>query len=505
MRKHKQIIKRNQKMAMIKCKSSIFIFYCLVVFSFSFFVVNCNTTEIESISIVELGSGNRDSEHSIDVDYGRRKNSFRNQKYETPISTTPFTPKKSTENVVISKFETNINIDDFDESTNSLIEPAVRFSKKSSIQQQNANINRGLVYTQVFPEEPFSFDTDLMVFVHMQKTGGTTFGKSLINSLRHCVPFKLTNFGSDGRPNNDNDAETLQRMASVRPYTREATLQNLQLSKNSKSKAAKKHCYRKPNSYLRPGASKYDTWLISRLSTGWDCGVHASFSAFQECLPKLLWKNLGTERYREISKNLYFITSIRNPIDRYISEWKHYARGAIWADSRMLCGGKEYEKTIPSCFGENWKGVSLKTFTDCPYGLASNRQVRMLSNLGWQCYQNVLPINLTSPDYHYRMNRLLESAKANLEKKFSFFLVNEYRPQSQYLFEHTFGVKFQVKFHQRSRTRAQHVLNNLSKQELDKVRALNQYDIKLYKFAKRLFYQRVNYFRKLDRRSRRRR
>ena len=262
----------------------------------------------------------------------------------------------------------------------------------------------------------------MMVYIHIQKTGGTTFGRALINNLRDCVPFKETSF----------DKSLPFRSSTIGDKTNSLR----------KAKGSKKHCYRNEEAYKLEGASKYDTWLVSRLSTGWDCGVHASYTAVQECLPKILWKNLGKERYNAVKRNTYFITSIRNPIDRFISEWKHYGRGATWHYSRMICNGREYENDLEKCFETDWKNVPLDEFLNCRYNLASNRQVRMLANLGHQCYFNVFPTNTSDPAYHHRMKVLLESAKGNLEYHFSFFLINEHRLLSQYLFESTFGVYF---------------------------------------------------------------
>jgi len=159
------------------------------------------------------------------------------------------------------------------------------------------------------------------------------------------------------------------------------------------------------------------------------------------------------------------------------------------------------KKKIPKCFEKDWRKVSLNEFNNCKWNLAPNRQVRMLANLGYQCYHNIIPINLTSAAYHHRMSKLLESAKANLEYSFSYFLINEYRLLSQYLFEHTFGLKFNKKFVQKEATKASSAYKSLTKAELAKIVELNKYDIQLFNFAKKLFLQRINYFKKIDERD----
>ena len=337
------------------------------------------------------------------------------------------------------------------------------------------------LYVNFYPSRNFNYSTDSLIYIHIQKTGGTSFGKALINGLRHCVELTKTEFSDE----NGRQAESM-----------------------------KKHCYREESwdptlpKYKNP-KMKYDTWLISRLSTGWDCGVHASYTATRECLPKVLWKNLGSAEYNRLSNNLYFITSIRNPIDRFISEWKHYSRGAKWARPRRICGNKEYASELPTCFQKNsdWKNVTLTEFMNCRYNMGANRQVRMLANLGVEgktsfskCYENILPINTTSTAYKLRMEELLESAKANLEYNFSYFLLNEHRLLSQFLFEQTFGLKFDTKFFQKTSTRAKNLLydqNVINKASYTRIYELNYYDIQLYKFAKQLFFRRILYF--LDR------
>lgn len=54
-----------------------------------------------------------------------------------------------------------------------------------SLQQNSLNANPGLSYEEVLNED-FQFDMDahdVMVFLHIQKTGGTSFGKHLVRDL----------------------------------------------------------------------------------------------------------------------------------------------------------------------------------------------------------------------------------------------------------------------------------------------------------------------------------
>lgn len=54
-----------------------------------------------------------------------------------------------------------------------------------SMQRNSLNVNPGLSYEEVLNDD-FQFDMDahdVMVFLHIQKTGGTSFGKHLVRDL----------------------------------------------------------------------------------------------------------------------------------------------------------------------------------------------------------------------------------------------------------------------------------------------------------------------------------
>lgn len=56
---------------------------------------------------------------------------------------------------------------------------------EKSMQHNSLNVNPGLSYEEVLNED-FQFDMDahdVMVFLHIQKTGGTSFGKHLVRDL----------------------------------------------------------------------------------------------------------------------------------------------------------------------------------------------------------------------------------------------------------------------------------------------------------------------------------
>ncbi|CAO2622188.1 Heparan-sulfate 6-O-sulfotransferase 2 [Lemmus lemmus] len=133
---------------------------------------------------------------------------------------------------------------------------------------------------------------------------------------------------------------------------------------------------------------------------------------------------------------------------------------------------------------------------DCPYNLANNRQVRMLSDLTLVgCY------NLSVMPEKQRNKVLLESAKSNL-KHMAFFGLTEFQRKTQYLFEKTFNMNFISPFTQYNTTRASSVEIN---EEIQKrIEGLNFLDMELYSYAKDLFLQRYQFMRQKDHQDARR-
>ncbi|KAE8299279.1 Heparan-sulfate 6-O-sulfotransferase 3-B [Larimichthys crocea] len=80
---------------------------------------------------------------------------------------------------------------------------------------------------------------DVIVFLHIQKTGGTTFGRHLVRNIR------------------------LEQPCDCKPGQKKCT------------------CH-------RPG--KEESWLFSRFSTGWSCGLHADWTELTNCVPVIMDK-----------------------------------------------------------------------------------------------------------------------------------------------------------------------------------------------------------------------
>ena len=57
---------------------------------------------------------------------------------------------------------------------------------------------------------------------------------------------------------------------------------------------------------------------------------------------------------KELSDKLnpFWITGVRDPVDRYLSEWRHVSRGATWNSTKLTCRNQ----TGVFDFGENIVG-----------------------------------------------------------------------------------------------------------------------------------------------------
>ncbi|XP_029369205.1 heparan-sulfate 6-O-sulfotransferase 3-B-like [Echeneis naucrates] len=278
---------------------------------------------------------------------------------------------------------------------------------------------------------------DVMVFLHIQKTGGTTFGRHLVKNIQ------------------------LERPCDCVPGQRKCT------------------CH-------RPG--KAESWLFSRFSTGWSCGLHADWTELTSCVPLVMNKrDKKTAEKSKSKRNFYYITMLRDPVSRYLSEWKHVQRGATWKTAIHMCDGRPpTQDELPACYsGEDWTGVPLADFMNCPSNLANNRQVRMLADLSLVgCY------NMSSMSALERGQVLLASAKTNL-RNMAFYGLTEFQRKTQYLFERTFGLRFIQAFTQINSTRAASV--GISEKVRWRIEGLNALDVELYEYAKELFLQRYQY------------
>jgi hypothetical protein len=78
--------------------------------------------------------------------------------------------------------------------------------------------------------------------------------------------------------------------------------------------------------------------------------------------------------------NIQLITILRNPVERYTSEFKHVQRGGTWPKS------VRYYNELPlycqNCYAGrlDWSHATWEDFINCDFNQANNRQVRMLAD-----------------------------------------------------------------------------------------------------------------------------
>jgi len=286
---------------------------------------------------------------------------------------------------------------------------------------------------------------DTLVFVHIQKTGGSTLERRFVENIDHHTCDKV-------------------RKHKKRNCPRPLVHSNVN---------------REAIQPVHPG-----TWIFSRFSTGWECGLHADWVELRDCVAPRM-----NELYGEKRRKLIYITNLRSPVQRFLSEWKHVQRGATWKTSTLRCANHEHTELTTHCFAgrDNWANVSLSAFLACDHNLAFNRQTRMLADLTQiGCYANIF--NLT--DTH--LDRvMLDSAKGNLSRMRWFGLV-EFQQASQYLFEGAFEpLHFIAPFSRWNSTNGENELRQLKPEILALIKRRNHLDIELYKYARDLFFQRL--------------
>lgn len=265
---------------------------------------------------------------------------------------------------------------------------------------------------------------DLLVLIHIQKTGGTTFERHLVQDIILNTPCSC--------------AQDKRRC----------------------------HCPRGSRARKEPKTLSNLTWLVSRFSTGWICGLHPSFSQLERCLAE--------------AKRIYFLTLLRHPLHRFVSEFRHVQRGATWKASRSHCG--HYDTQL--CYGArpDWSNATLDEFLSCPNNMAINRQTRMLASYDTssRCDDSMLS-----------RESLLRSAKMNLDK-IAYFGICEKQRSSQLLFEKTFDLKFKTNFKQSEDNKTRIFIDGLPGAVVQRILETNSLDMSLYNYAVDLFAKRLS-------------
>ena len=298
----------------------------------------------------------------------------------------------------------------------------------------------------------FDLGTDTLALMHIQKTSGTGWENHI---LKHLL---------------------VKRQDSWEP----ACIYNKRQNRNT--------CIL--NNYKK---SIYWDRYLSRF-----CDIHADYSELKNCIMKEYNNRISlpvsSSSYFGIS---HFMTFLRDPIQRYISEYEHVKKGATWLKAVRSC--KDIALYKEKCYkNESWKGVSWQEFVNCKYNLANNRQVRMLADYNiigcnvLKCWAS----NCTPELKHFYEQKLLHSAKHALIG-FAFFGLTEYQKLSEFLFLKTFDdnkFTFSEEINDYKDTIASSSIKGEATSYMENIKKNNHLDIELYKFAKELFFKRVAYY-----------
>jgi hypothetical protein len=301
----------------------------------------------------------------------------------------------------------------------------------------------------------FDLNRDLMVFLHIQKTGGSDFDR---NFIKHVQIYD----------------QNLKRWHKA--------CKNLSTSVSYDTFQARKVKFKK---YECKSESSKQNWYFSRQTFGWVCGLHADYTQLKHCVPKMYPK-------LEESSIKYF-TILRDPIKRYLSEWLHVKRGATWirrsAHNQSSFSQSCLNDLYKQCFMNqtNWPNVTLEEFIDCKFNLASNRQTRMLAFYD----SKFSACDLFSTNQNNEQ-LIYEKAIETLDS-ISFFALNEFQYLSKNLFEKTFRskLKFDIDFSQTNASLSENVYKELNVDLKKKIEIKNSFDLKLYKYAVNLFFKRL--------------
>ena len=191
---------------------------------------------------------------------------------------------------------------------------------------------------------------------------------------------------------------------------------------------------------------------------------------------------------------MHFITILRDPTIRYISEWQHISRSmtkgffriSAFNDSENYCNKEiSLEKCLPE-LKESDK-LTLEKFLHCKNNIAENRQTRHIAEYNG---------NNCSLFKSENKMLLLENAKNFLES-LSYFAITEYEELSLKLFEKIFGnsFKFNVTISmKKSKMTTRNLMKQLNRTVIEKIDKLNHLDWKLYEYGKLLFFEKVKFY-----------
>ena len=213
-----------------------------------------------------------------------------------------------------------------------------------------------------------------------------------------------------------------------------------------------------------------------------NCAVHGDFSDLKLCTQNI-------RNHNNFIKNVFFITIIRDPLSRYVSEWSHSVRQIKKIGRNLTIFEASFcnkEKIMENCI-QDLKNINIEQFPEC-FPNVVNRHTRLLADY------DVKDKNCTLFQAENKMN-LLAIAKKSLEEM-AFFGITEYEEKSQKLFEKTFKNSLKIDFkvpNRGSKSAADILIKNMSIELRKKINKLNDLDFELYKFAKSLFFSRLKH------------
>ncbi|XP_064454855.1 heparan-sulfate 6-O-sulfotransferase 2-like [Ornithodoros turicata] len=240
----------------------------------------------------------------------------------------------------------------------------------------------------------------------------------------------------------------------------------------------------------RPGTRT--TWLFSRYTLGWKCGVHPDWTELTNCVDRVLDEDEG----RPVKRRYFYITVLRDPVTRFRSEWHRFRQNRGWHGSRphrsRCSSGIASDALTQPCFdGRHPTNVTWDEFLSCSTNPALNRQTRMLANLGLIDACSETASGVMRPEDRDLV--LLSSAKLNLQKM-AFFGLAEFPKLSQSMFEATFNLSFKRRARSRNFLRGRRYGKKFMEEKMpgqvERVTAANSLDVELYNHAKELLFSR---------------
>jgi hypothetical protein len=141
-----------------------------------------------------------------------------------------------------------------------------------------------------------------LVFFHMQKTSGTNFDQEMVSHLQIKV-------GEAG------------------DFIWKRACSTIKVKRLVKQKLKNKDRIVLSTEYECKRMNTNTSWILSWHETNWNwqCGLHPALSDLKSCIYKKFHSPGVTK------SDFYFLSMLREPISRFISEWRHVRkRGSVW-------------------------------------------------------------------------------------------------------------------------------------------------------------------------------